>query len=182
MGDIAATHYIVEQIESDLLSGNRNMAWRAAGPLVRGTPIFMPRTPDASRPLVLHEADADVIRRNSKGDLIRILDREQNVVWWREYQFRERGVRKYSEILDDVMKLEVEPFRRKYGIIPERPPGVEAPAQGPAHSVTSGSAQDPWGPWGDKVRRSEGGADWKPSAEAGGSREGDIGWGDPGQR
>jgi hypothetical protein len=182
MGDIAATQYIVERIESDLLSGNRNMAWRAAAPLARGTPLFTPRMPDASRPLVLHEADADEIRRNARGDMIRILDREQNVVWWREYQLRERGVRKYSEILDDVMKLEVEPFRRKYGIIPERPSGVEAPGQGPSHAVAPGSAQDPLGPWGDKVRHAEGGADWKPSTEAGGSREGDIGWGDPGQR
>lgn len=158
MSDTAATHYLVERIESDLLSGNRNMAWRAAGPFARGTPIFMPRMPDASRPLVLHEADADEIRRNAKGDIIRIFDRERNVVWWKEYQSRERGLRKYTEILDDVMQLKVEPFRRKYGIIPERPSVVEAPSAAP------------------------GGAEWQPSTEAGGRREGDIGWGDPGQR
>jgi hypothetical protein len=178
MTELAAMHYIVERIESDLLSSNRAMAWRAAGSIARGMPILIPKTPDASRPLVMHEADADEIRRNSKGDLIRILDREQNVVWWREFQFRERGNRKYAEIMDDLMKLDADTFRRSYGIIPERPPGVEAPAAEPRSDapVPSGSALDPLGPWGDRIRQAEGGADWKPASDAGGAREGDIGW------
>ena len=122
MSDVAAMHYLVERIESDLLTKNRMNVWRATrSGLGRGTPLVAPALPDPSRPLVMSEADADEIRRNAQGDMIRILDREGNVVWWREDRSRESSIKKHSEIMDDLMKLEAAPFRRKYGIIPERP-------------------------------------------------------------
>jgi hypothetical protein len=139
---------------------------------------------------VLHEADAGEIRRNAQGDMIRILDREGNVVWFREHRFREHGVKQHAEIMDNLMKLEVADFRKKYGIIPDRPPELEGRDLGNASevgsgSVPAGSALDRNGPWGDsggawseRVRRSEGGTEWAPSSDAGGPREGDISWGE----
>jgi hypothetical protein len=179
--DIAATHYLVERIESDLLTQNRLLAWRTMN-IRTGRAIPIPAMPEPSRPLVLPEADADQIRRNARGDLIRIMDREGNLVWWREFKSRESGEKKHSEIMDDLMKLSPTAFRGKYAIIPERPLDVDAAGEAAPRGPAPGSANDPNGPWADRVRRSEGGTEWPPDAGPGGAREGDVDWGDFGQR
>lgn len=185
MDDVAAKHYLVERIESDLLTRNRMNVWRATrSGFGRGTPLVAPALPDPSRPLVMSEADADEIRRNAQGDMVRVLDREGNVVWWREYRSRESSIKKHAEIMDDLMKLASAAFRRKYGIIPERPLEVDAArATAASGGPAPGSADDPSGPWAERIRRSEGGADQQAPGEIpGGSREGDVGWGDFGRR
>src|SRR5688572_24391822 len=112
-------HYRVERIESDLLTTHRRVAWQAAASPFAATPLVRPIAPDPNRPLVMQEADEDQIRRSAQGDLVRILDREGNVVWWREFRFREAGVRSQTEITDDLMKLDASAFRKRYAIIPE---------------------------------------------------------------
>ena len=185
MNELAARRYRVERIESDTLSMLRGAAWQMATP-IRGMPLIRPPLPDPNRPLVMQEADEHDVRRNARGDLVRILDVEGNVVWWREFRLRESGVRKHTEIMDDLMKLDAAAFRSKYGIIPERPIGVEPPR--PADDVVTatapGSASDPWGPWADRVKTSEGGEAWVPEPQEapGGARPDDVGWGDWGQR
>ena len=171
MSDIAAMHYLVERIESDSLSTMRRVARQAAAPF-GGVPLVRPMVPDPNRPLVMSEAEIEDVRRNSRGDLVRILDREGNVSWWREFVSRQAGVRKHSEIMDDLMKLDVAAFRAKYAIIPERPDGVPAPGQADRETPT---ASEPWGAWGDRVRGSEGGSEWT-AAEPQRPSDSDIDW------
>lgn len=184
MNDIAAMHYLVERIESDSLSTMRRVAWQAASPL-GGVPLMRPVGPDPNRPLVMSEAQVEDVRRNSRGDLVRILDREGNVAWWREFVSRESGVRKHTEIMDDLMKLDPAGFRRKYAIIPERPPGVAPPPVEGAPPAADGAPvapkADPLGAWRDRLQQSEGGSEWK-SPESQRPSDPDILWDDWGQR
>jgi hypothetical protein len=186
MNDIAAMVYLVERIESDSLTTMRRVAWQAASPL-GGIPLMRPIGPDPNRPLVMSEAGEQDVRRSSRGDLVRILDREGNVAWWREFTSREAGVRKHSEIMDDLMKLDPAAFRRKYAIIPERPPGVEPP--GPTEPASADSAgdpatvpqADPLGAWRERLQESEGGSAWK-APEPQRPSDPDILWDGWGQR
>jgi hypothetical protein len=171
MENMAAMHYRVERIESDPLTTHRRVAWQAAASPFAAAPLIRPGAPDPNRPLVMQEADEDEIRRSAQGDIVRILDLEGNVVWWREFRLREAGVRRQTEITDDLMRLDAAAFRKKYAIIPERPLAAEA---GPSTAST-----DSPGAWGERVRQSEGGSEWKaPGSEPGN----DSGWGDWGQR
>jgi hypothetical protein len=169
--NIAAMHYRVERIESDLLTNYRRVAYQAAASPFAATSLVRPAAPDPNRPLVMQEADEEEIRRTSQADIVRILDREGNVVWFQEFRFRQSGVRRQTEITDDLMKLDAAAFRQKYAIIPERPLAAEA-GQAPGGG-------DLWGAWGARVRQSEGGAEWNgPGNESGN----DPGWGDWSQR
>jgi hypothetical protein len=186
MNDIAAMHYLVERIESDSLTTMRRVAWQAASPL-GGIPLVRPVGPDANRPLVLSEAQEQDVRRNARGDFVRIFDREGNVAWWREFTSRDAGIRVHSEIMDDLMKLDPAAFRRKYAIIPERPPGVEPPGPtepGPADSAGAGTTvpqADPLGAWRERLQGSEGGSAWE-APEPQRPSDPDILWDDWGQR
>jgi hypothetical protein len=191
MNDIAAMLYMVERIESDSLTTMRRVAWQAASPL-GGIPLVRPVGPDPNRPLVMSEAQEQDVRRNARGDFVRIFDREGNVAWWREFTSRDAGIRVHSEIMDDLMKLDPAAFRRKYAIIPERPPGVAAPGPtepGPTEAGAPGNPgagtavpeEDPLGAWRERLQESEGGSEWKAPEPARPS-DPDILWDDWGQR
>jgi hypothetical protein len=94
--------------------------------------------------------------------------------------------------MDDLMKLDPAAFRRKYAIIPERPPGVAAPGPtepGPTEAGAPGNAgagtavpeADPLGAWRDRLKESEGGSEWN-APEPTRPSDPDILWDDWGQR
>lgn len=139
MEGLAGTQYRVERVESEILSRMISAAWQAAAPL-RGMPLVVAPAPERGRPLVMHEAPSEDVARNARTDLVRIFDREGNVVWHREFHRRPDGVRREHQILDDLLTLDVAGFRRKYGIVPERPPAVEAAGAAWAPPAES----DPW--------------------------------------
>jgi hypothetical protein len=82
-------------------------------------------------------------------DVVQIFDREGRSVWSTSFDVRADGERFEAALLDDVLHLDVDDFRAKYGLTAdlaaEQPP--EPPDTGP-----------------------------------GGRREGDVGWGEFGQR
>jgi hypothetical protein len=82
-------------------------------------------------------------------DVVQILDREGRSVWSTSFDLRADGERFEAALLDDVLHLDVDEFRAKYGLTGDSPRDLEVP-EGPA------------GP--------------------GGAREGDVDWGDFGQR
>lgn len=191
MNDLAAMRYRVEYIESDAVTMVRRVAWQMAAPM-RGVPIVRPPLPDPHRPLALYEADEQEIRRNAQVDVVRILDIEGNLVWFREHRSRAAAQRQHSEVMDDLMKLDEAAFRRKYAIIPERPIGAPAPAPAAAEDgdapapptpteASPPQPADPWGAWGSRLRQSEGGSEWGP-AEPQRPSDPDITWDEWGQR
>jgi hypothetical protein len=62
-------------------------------------------------------------------DVIQILDREGRSVWSTSFDLREDGERFEAALLDDVLHLDVDTFRAKYGLtgaLPD-PPAPEPP-------------------------------------------------------
>ena len=52
-------------------------------------------------------------------DVVQIFDREGRSVWSTSFDLREDGERFETQILDDVLHLDVDAFRAKYGLIGE---------------------------------------------------------------
>lgn len=113
--DWAAKHYRVERDSTGLKASKRKIRRIAEDAARHGDPI-----PDEAH------------------DVVRIYDREGNVVMERDWgQNRQAAVDEEASIVDDLLKLDVMRFRSRYGIITEPPsaappddPDTGAPADG----------------------------------------------------
>ncbi len=66
-------------------------------------------------------------------DVVQIFDRDGRSVWSTSFDLREDGERFETQILDDVLQLDVDAFRARYGLtaaLPD-PPTAEPPPGGP---------------------------------------------------
>ncbi len=135
--DPAYAHYRVERTLSDVGTEARKGLTREWPPRPR---------PGGRSPTY---GDMATSPRFAVHDVVQILDRSGRSVWSTSFDLREDGERVETQLLDDVLHLDVDAFRAKYGLTGDLPE-VAAPEPPPA------------GP--------------------GGGREGDVDWGDFGQR
>lgn len=129
MGTLSAEHYRVEYVLAPGLKPPSKQAKEAMKFYLTG------RQPVASE----------------ARDILRIFDREGNVVLEREWLDRRAGQKQEAEIVDDLLHLDVSAFRAKWGIAPpgegptQSEPGAGAEG-GPAGEPTGGGAVEPPAP------------------------------------
>ena len=137
MADPAYAHYRVERTLSDVPPDEVRRDLKKEWP--------PPPRPGGESPTYRDMATSP---RFAVHDVVQILDRDGLSVWSTSFDLRADGERFETQLLDDVLHLDVDDFRAKYGLTGTLPEAAaEPPAGGP-----------------------------------GGRREGDVGWGEFGQR
>ena len=82
-------------------------------------------------------------------DVVQIFDREGRSVWSTSFDLREDGERFETQLLDDVLHLDVDAFRAKYGLTEELP-NVPAPEPPPAGPGGRRESDVDWGDFGQR--------------------------------